>query len=174
MATRGVGRVDATAHQCGRSCVARQNNVGHRRWRDGRRVGRPAGTGSRTIPKWSNRFLKTAATRCRMSLVRPRVVGDAQIDTLINATLKSTPPCHALVTRSNAMHLGLSQSGKTAWTPVPRIDPGRLFRSPRRCEQGPLWSTRRRHPSPHRPSPHRRAHPSLHYSLCRRNSWPWN
>jgi hypothetical protein len=45
----------------------------------------------------------------------PRVLGDAQIDTLINATLKTTPRCHALVTRSNAMHPGLSQSdGKTA------------------------------------------------------------
>src|SRR4051794_39624696 len=91
--------------------------VGHRRWRDGRRVGRSAGTGSRTIPKWSNRFVED---RCDDVLNEPRpgpprVLGDAQIDRLINATLKTTPRCHALVTRSNAMHLGLSQSdGKTA------------------------------------------------------------
>jgi hypothetical protein len=38
--TRGVGRADATARQCGRSCVMRQDYLGRRRWWHERRVGR--------------------------------------------------------------------------------------------------------------------------------------
>ena len=72
-----------------------------------------------TIRKWCNRFVED---RCDGLLNEPRpgprFVGDAQIETLITATLETTPPdATHWSTRSMAMHLGLSQSdGKTART----------------------------------------------------------
>ncbi len=66
-----------------------------------------------TIRKWRNRFKEY---RCDGLLDeprpgRPRVVGDAQIEALITATLETTPPdATHWSTRSMADHLGLSQS----------------------------------------------------------------
>jgi transposase len=66
-----------------------------------------------TISKWRNRF---GEYRCDGLLDeprpgRPRVVGDAQIEALITATLETTPPdATHWSTRSMADHLGLSQS----------------------------------------------------------------
>jgi transposase len=64
-----------------------------------------------TIRKWRNRFVED---RCDGLLDeprpgRPRVVGDAQIEALITATLETTRATH-WSTRSMAMQLGLSQS----------------------------------------------------------------
>jgi hypothetical protein len=109
--------VGATAHQCGRSCVARQNMLAIA---DGGTDVELAGRLELDCGRSPSGATGFVEDRCddvsnEPRPGPPRVLGDAQIDRLINATLKTTPRCHALVTRSNAMHLGLSQSdGKTA------------------------------------------------------------
>ena len=66
-----------------------------------------------TVRRWRNRF---AELRCeglmdRPRPGRPRLVDDAQIQTLITATLETTPPdAPHWSTRSMARHLGMSQS----------------------------------------------------------------
>jgi transposase len=66
-----------------------------------------------TVQRWRNRFVDQ---RCDGLLDeprpgRPRVVGDAQIEALITATLETTPAdATQWSTRSMATHLGLSQS----------------------------------------------------------------
>jgi transposase len=66
-----------------------------------------------TVKRWRNRFVEQ---RCDGLLDeprpgRPRVVGDAQIEALITATLETTPAdATHWSTRSMAAHLGLSQS----------------------------------------------------------------
>jgi transposase len=66
-----------------------------------------------TVQRWRNRFVEQ---RCDGLLDeprpgRPRMVGDAQIEALITATLETTPAdATHWSTRSMATHLGLSQS----------------------------------------------------------------
>jgi transposase len=66
-----------------------------------------------TVRRWRNRF---AELRCDGLLDeprpgRPRLVGDAQVEALITATLETTPAdATHWSTRSMARHLGLSQS----------------------------------------------------------------
>ena len=112
-AERASWRVGATAHQCGRSCVTRQDCVGRRRWWHNVELADRLELDRARCASGATGLSKIAATGCSMSLVRVGRgwSGDEQIEALITETLETTPPdATHWSTRSMAEHLGLSQS----------------------------------------------------------------
>jgi transposase len=119
--------VGAAADQRGRVGDAQADRVGRGRGWAEHRDRRPVGVARTTVRTWRNRFAEQRLDGLldEPRPGRPRTVSDAQVETLITATLETRPKdATHWSTRSMAAHLGMSQSTVSrvwrAFGPAPR------------------------------------------------------